>query len=43
MDSNYFKPQIEFAQNLISFKKGMKALDIGAGLGKRCYHLSTMI
>lgn len=33
-DSNYFKPQIEFAQNLISFKKGMKALDIGAGLGK---------
>ncbi|PWH85327.1 class I SAM-dependent methyltransferase [Brumimicrobium oceani] len=30
----YFKPQIEEASELISFKKGMKSLDIGAGLGK---------
>ncbi len=33
-DSNYFKPQIEYVKNAICFQKGMKALDIGAGLGK---------
>ena len=31
---NYFKTQIEFAKKRISFMPGMKALDIGAGLGK---------
>ncbi|MDB2408172.1 class I SAM-dependent methyltransferase [Crocinitomicaceae bacterium] len=31
---NYFKTQIEFAKERISFLPGMKALDIGAGLGK---------
>lgn len=33
-DSKYFSPQILKAKNLISFENGMKALDIGAGLGK---------
>jgi SAM-dependent methyltransferase len=31
---SYFKTQIEFAKERISFLPGMKALDIGAGLGK---------
>jgi 2-polyprenyl-3-methyl-5-hydroxy-6-metoxy-1,4-benzoquinol methylase len=30
----YFKHQIEIVKKRISFEKGMKALDIGAGLGK---------
>ena len=30
----YFKQQIEFVKKIIVFEKGMKALDIGAGLGK---------
>jgi 2-polyprenyl-3-methyl-5-hydroxy-6-metoxy-1,4-benzoquinol methylase len=33
-DSNYFAEQISKAKKLINFKAGMKALDIGAGLGK---------
>ncbi len=30
----YFSRQIKFAKELLPFKEGMKALDIGAGLGK---------
>ena len=33
-EPNYFSQQIEQAKKLISFKNKMKALDIGAGLGK---------
>jgi len=32
--SDYFKPQIDFVKKKINFSNGMKALDIGAGLGK---------
>lgn len=32
--SNYFLPQITQVKELLSFKKGMKSLDIGAGIGK---------
>lgn len=31
---DYFKTQIETVKKLLSFKPGMKALDIGAGIGK---------
>ena len=31
---NYFSSQIQVAKQLLPFKGGMKALDIGAGLGK---------
>lgn len=34
INPNYFNYEIIKAKNLISFKKGMKSLDIGAGLGK---------
>jgi 2-polyprenyl-3-methyl-5-hydroxy-6-metoxy-1,4-benzoquinol methylase len=34
VDSNYFSHQIKTTKELSSFKTGMKALDIGAGLGK---------
>ena len=34
VDANYFSNQIETAKQLIDFKDGMDALDIGAGLGK---------
>lgn len=33
-DSNYFVREIKKAKNIINFVPGMKALDIGAGLGK---------
>jgi 2-polyprenyl-3-methyl-5-hydroxy-6-metoxy-1,4-benzoquinol methylase len=33
-ESTYFSLQIEEAKKLLDFKSGMKALDIGAGLGK---------
>ncbi|MCJ8163784.1 class I SAM-dependent methyltransferase [Pontibacter sp. E15-1] len=34
VNPNYFSRQIETAKKLIAFQKGMKALDIGAGIGK---------
>ena len=34
VDPNYFWKQIEDAKRLLSFTPGMKALDIGAGIGK---------
>jgi 2-polyprenyl-3-methyl-5-hydroxy-6-metoxy-1,4-benzoquinol methylase len=34
VDPSYFKDSIEKAKRLISFQPGMKALDIGAGIGK---------
>lgn len=34
IDKNYFSHEIETTKNLSEFKEGMKALDIGAGLGK---------
>jgi ubiquinone/menaquinone biosynthesis C-methylase UbiE len=34
VDPNYFTGAIEKAKKLISFQPGMKALDIGAGIGK---------
>lgn len=33
-DPNYFSRQINEVKKFISFEKGMKALDVGAGLGK---------
>lgn len=33
-EPNYFRSQIEEAKKLLNFSEGMKALDIGAGLGK---------
>lgn len=33
-NSEYFNSQIKEAKSLINFQKGMKALDVGAGLGK---------
>ena len=33
-NKNYFRIQTQTAQELLNFKKGMTALDIGAGLGK---------
>ena len=33
-EPGYFKSQIEQAKKLLSFKNGMKSLDIGAGIGK---------
>jgi ubiquinone/menaquinone biosynthesis C-methylase UbiE len=39
-DPNYFSEEIRKAKNLISFRPGMKALDIGAGLGKCMIALS---
>lgn len=33
-DPNYFSHEIKIAKELINFRPGMKALDIGAGLGK---------
>ncbi|WP_299352545.1 class I SAM-dependent methyltransferase [Mucilaginibacter sp.] len=40
-NENYFKAEIEILRTLIDFKKGMKSLDIGAGLGKAMTALST--
>ncbi len=34
IDENYFALQIQKAKELLNFKAGMRALDIGAGLGK---------
>lgn len=34
IDPNYFNTQIYQAKSIINFKKGMAALDIGAGIGK---------
>ena len=34
IDKNYFAHQIETAKKLSEFRQGMKALDVGAGLGK---------
>ena len=34
MARGYFSRQINFVKGLLRFKAGMKALDIGAGLGK---------
>lgn len=34
VDKNYFSHQIQTTKELSQFQKGMKALDIGAGLGK---------
>jgi len=34
IDRNYFSDQIRTTKKLIQFEKGMKALDIGAGIGK---------
>lgn len=33
-DSNYFAYELDIVKNLLPFRDGMKALDIGAGLGK---------
>jgi 2-polyprenyl-3-methyl-5-hydroxy-6-metoxy-1,4-benzoquinol methylase len=33
-DESYFLPQINTAKSLIGFRPGMKALDIGSGIGK---------
>ena len=33
-DASYFSTQIETVKTLLPFQKGMKALDIGAGIGK---------
>ena len=34
VDPNYFRRQIDDAKRMLSFKRGMTALDIGAGIGK---------
>lgn len=34
VDPAYFAPQVSTAKRLVGFRPGMKALDIGAGLGK---------
>jgi len=39
-DANYFKQEIDQVKKLMDFKPGMKALDIGAGLGKCMISLS---
>ncbi len=39
-DREYFKNEISKAKKLLDFKDGMKALDIGAGLGKGMLSLS---
>ena len=40
IDDNYFKNEITKLKELITFKEGMKSLDIGAGLGKQMIALS---
>jgi 2-polyprenyl-3-methyl-5-hydroxy-6-metoxy-1,4-benzoquinol methylase len=39
-DPNYFSDEIRKAKNLIDFHQGMRALDVGAGLGKCMIALS---
>lgn len=39
-DSNYFAYELDIVKSLLPFKAGMKALDIGAGLGKCMISLS---
>jgi SAM-dependent methyltransferase len=34
LETNYFSSQLTTAKNLLSFQKGMLALDVGSGLGK---------
>lgn len=41
VNNNYFKGEIARLKQLINFKKGMKSLDIGAGLGKAMIALSN--
>ena len=38
---SYFENEISKLKELISFRKGMKSLDIGAGLGKQMIALSV--
>ena len=40
-NSNYFSTQIHTVKSLLNFKKGMKALDIGAGIGKAMLSLEN--
>jgi 2-polyprenyl-3-methyl-5-hydroxy-6-metoxy-1,4-benzoquinol methylase len=40
-DPAYFSAEIERAKKIINFKKGMKALDIGAGIGKSMISLKN--
>ena len=40
VDINYFQNEISQAKKLISFREGMKSLDVGAGLGKAMIALS---
>ena len=40
LSERYFSAEIKIAKNLLDFKDGMKALDIGAGLGKTFIALS---
>lgn len=40
VNDNYFENEIQKLKELISFKEGMKSLDIGAGLGKQMIALS---
>jgi ubiquinone/menaquinone biosynthesis C-methylase UbiE len=42
IDKNYFKNEIERLNKLISIRKGMNSLDIGAGLGKQMIALSSV-
>ncbi len=39
-DTGYFSEEIKAAKQLLPFKEGMKALDVGAGLGKGMISLS---
>ena len=41
VNDNYFKIEIDTAKKFIDFKKGMKSLDIGAGLGKAMLALTN--
>lgn len=41
IDEYYFKNEIERLKKLIDFQRGMKTLDIGAGLGKQMIALTT--
>jgi len=40
-DPNYFKSEISRIKQLIKFKKGMRSLDIGAGIGKQMIALEN--
>jgi 2-polyprenyl-3-methyl-5-hydroxy-6-metoxy-1,4-benzoquinol methylase len=40
-DESYFSDEIETAKRLLSFRTGMTALDIGAGLGKTMHSLTA--